>query len=234
MDATDQAGSVALNCQASKRKGGVCTRPAGWGTNHVGQGRCKLHGGNNVIKHGRYSIIRRESLRDLAGHFEADPDPLNLLPDLAQCRALYTDFVNRYDAWSEALLAWHDSYKARDLPKRFAAFREALASKEVQRVLSGIQDLERCLDSPNETRPTQVLDVADAYRILSEVTKIATRIEQNRASNAIARKDFFRILTEMGRSVEGVLRGLEKAVGEEKVDEALQKIRDQWASIKLA
>ena len=104
----------------------------------------------------------------------------------------------------------------------------------MQRVLSGIQDLERCLDSPNETRPTQVLDVADAYRILSEVTKIATRIEQNRASNAIARKDFFRILTEMGRSVEGVLRGLEKAVGEEKVDEALQKIRDQWASIKLA
>ncbi len=231
---TSETAPAAIACHANKRKGGTCTRPAGWGTNHVGQGRCKLHGGNNVIKHGRYSIIRRESLRDLAGHFEADPDPLNLLPDLAQCRALYTDFLNRYDSWSEALLAWHDSYKARDLPKRFAVFREALASKEVQRVLSGIQDLERCLDSPNEMRPTQVLDVADAYRILSEVTKIATRIEQNRASNAIARKDFFRILTEMGRSVEGVLRGLEKAVGEEKVDEALQKIRDQWASIKLA
>jgi len=221
-------------CNAHKRSGGACTRPAGWGTAHVGQGRCKLHGGNSPIKHGRYSIIRRESLRDLAGHFETDPDPLNLLPDLAQCRALYTDFINRYDAWSEALLAWHDSYKARDLPKRFAAFREALASKDVSRVLAGIQDLERSLDHPNDGRPAQILDVTDAYRILSEATKIATRIEQNRAASAIARKDLFRILGEMGRSVEGVLLGLEKLIGAQKADEAVQKIRDQWSAIKLA
>lgn len=33
-------------CNAKKRQGeGHCTRPAGWGTDHAGQGRCKLHGG---------------------------------------------------------------------------------------------------------------------------------------------------------------------------------------------
>lgn len=33
-------------CGAKKRTGeGTCTRPAGWGTDHVGTGRCKLHGG---------------------------------------------------------------------------------------------------------------------------------------------------------------------------------------------
>ncbi len=34
------------------RGGGKCTRPAGWGTDHVGVGRCKLHGGstpNHVV-----------------------------------------------------------------------------------------------------------------------------------------------------------------------------------------
>lgn len=34
-------------CGARKRQGeGNCTRPAGWGTTHVGAGTCKLHGGS--------------------------------------------------------------------------------------------------------------------------------------------------------------------------------------------
>jgi hypothetical protein len=34
-------------CGAKKRQGeGFCHRPAGWGTDHVGSGRCKLHGGS--------------------------------------------------------------------------------------------------------------------------------------------------------------------------------------------
>ncbi len=186
------------------------------------------------ITHGRYSLIQRETLRELAEHFQNDPAPLDLLPDLAQCRALYTDFLNRYDAFAEALIAWHQSYKARDLPRRLVAFRQALATKDPQQVLAAIQDLEHFLDTANEGRPANVLDVADAYRILSEVTKIATRIEQNRAANAVSRQDLFRIVTEMGRSVEATLRGLQPALGEEKVDDVLQKIREQWAAIKLA
>lgn len=34
-------------CGAAKRQGGGCCRkPAGWGTTHVGRGRCRLHGGS--------------------------------------------------------------------------------------------------------------------------------------------------------------------------------------------
>ncbi len=33
-------------CEATTRAGGKCGRPAGWGTDHVGRGRCKLHGGS--------------------------------------------------------------------------------------------------------------------------------------------------------------------------------------------
>lgn len=55
-------------CGATKRQGpGICRRPAGWGTNHAGDGRCKLHGGKNTgpkntektkyngLKHGLYA-----------------------------------------------------------------------------------------------------------------------------------------------------------------------------------
>lgn len=33
------------NASTKQRAGGLCQRPAGWGTDHPGTGRCKLHGG---------------------------------------------------------------------------------------------------------------------------------------------------------------------------------------------
>lgn len=33
-------------CGAQNKRQGVCSKPAGWGTQHVGTGRCKLHGGS--------------------------------------------------------------------------------------------------------------------------------------------------------------------------------------------
>ena len=52
----------AKHCNAKTKAGTLCKRPAGWGTSHVGEGRCKLHGGRSPrgaesphYKHGRYS-----------------------------------------------------------------------------------------------------------------------------------------------------------------------------------
>lgn len=39
-----QAGIVGF-CGARTRQGGTCRKPAGWGTDHPGVGRCRLHGG---------------------------------------------------------------------------------------------------------------------------------------------------------------------------------------------
>src|SRR5215472_13987030 len=33
-------------CGAKKKNGGLCTLGAGWGTDHAGTGKCKLHGGS--------------------------------------------------------------------------------------------------------------------------------------------------------------------------------------------
>ena len=41
------------------RKGGECRRPAGWGTDHVGYGRCRLHGGTSPS-------LRLKAYRDMA------------------------------------------------------------------------------------------------------------------------------------------------------------------------
>lgn len=38
-------------CGAKTRAGTPCQQPAGWGTEHPGEGRCKLHGGASLRGH---------------------------------------------------------------------------------------------------------------------------------------------------------------------------------------
>ena len=82
----------------TKGKGTPCKRPAGWGTKHVGEGRCKLHGGasdGRPIIHGRYSFKHREKLQEKMQKFLTDPEPGNLIHELALERALLQDFLDR-------------------------------------------------------------------------------------------------------------------------------------------
>jgi hypothetical protein len=48
-------------CGGTKRAGGACTRPAGWGTDHPGHGRCKLHGGSTPSGRVHGSRVRAEA-----------------------------------------------------------------------------------------------------------------------------------------------------------------------------
>lgn len=50
------------HCGARTRLGHPCTRPAGWGTQHVGVGRCKMHGGASphAEVNGQVQLARRE------------------------------------------------------------------------------------------------------------------------------------------------------------------------------
>ena len=64
-------------CGAKTRAGTPCQQPAGWGTSHVGEGRCKLHGGKstgpkpenmkqnkNAVSTGEYETIWMDTLTD--------------------------------------------------------------------------------------------------------------------------------------------------------------------------
>ena len=84
-------------CGAKNRAGNPCGQRAGWGTDHVGDGRCKLHGGNagRPIIHGRYSIKHRESLQAKMQEFLEDENPGNLMSELALQRAMLQDFLER-------------------------------------------------------------------------------------------------------------------------------------------
>lgn len=71
-----------VRCAATTRAGTPCQQPAGWGTGHVGTGRCKLHGGNagaprgnkNRWTHGGYSLAL-DALTDDEAAVHAAVDP---------------------------------------------------------------------------------------------------------------------------------------------------------------
>lgn len=169
---------------------GYCKREAGWGTGHFGQGRCKQHGGATPIKSGRYSLVQRDELRELIERHMDDPDPLNMLPELATARSLFEEYVNRYEELVEALLAWN---------------------------------AEEIAERGQYARPQRIPELASVTSLVSEITKIAKRIEDVRSQNAISRPELFRVVSEMMRCVRA------------RVDEeTYEKINDDWLSIRLA
>lgn len=89
-------------CNAKTRSGGNCKQPAGWGTDHVGEGKCKLHGGSSLkgiesprYETGRYSKYVPAKLQT----YIADLDQYNILEladELQTQRALIADYLSRY------------------------------------------------------------------------------------------------------------------------------------------
>jgi hypothetical protein len=222
-------------CGAKNRTGGTCQLRAGFGTDHVGDGRCKFHGGKTPVRSGRYSTVKHEALRDLIAQHAADEDPLDILPELAAARALFQDFIERYGTFTEALLAWHASYETSGrkplAPAKLEALRRALDEYEAMGELTDdreedlklARELAEQLGTPDTNKPRVVLDISDAYRIVGEITKIVERIEKIRAANAISRPELLRVMTEMGRVVQAHV-----------TDEATQaKVRDGWLAIRL-
>lgn len=82
-------------CGAKGKQSGLpCRRPAGWGTSHPGNGRCKLHGGcstgpkdatgnKNAVKHGAYETIIRDRLSDTEkAVFDAISDDSNMSQEI--------------------------------------------------------------------------------------------------------------------------------------------------------
>lgn len=82
------------------RAGNPCTRPAGWGTQHSGEGKCKLHGGaatGRPLIHGRYAKSPNGRLgKKIREHME-DPNPLDLRPELALLRSLIDHFMGKLE-----------------------------------------------------------------------------------------------------------------------------------------
>ena len=73
-------------CNAEKRLGVHCRRDAGWGTDHMGRGRCKDHDMLPATVTSQLPVVS-ERILALADRFKKDQDPFDLREEIGMTRA---------------------------------------------------------------------------------------------------------------------------------------------------
>ena len=164
-------------CNGRKRSGGYCRQPAGWRTDHPGQGRCRKHGGNTVkgtITHGWYSNITHTRVKDiLSGLAKIEADAMDLLPEVHLLRAMTVDYINRYDEFQEALMAWYTDPDSNSRPRRIMDIQDASHLIEsISRVAQRLHQIQSEGSISLETfkRVTEQMGMVVARHVLDPVT----------------------------------------------------------------
>ena len=110
-------------------KGKTCKNFAGFRTNHPGVGRCFKHGGNvqkkfvdNLTlekKNGRYSGIQHRGIAEVMEQLaNQQEDVMDLIPEANLLRAMIVDYINRYDLFVDALMAWYNDPHSKMRPRK--------------------------------------------------------------------------------------------------------------------
>lgn len=162
-------------CGKKNRAGGKCGKPAGWGTDHKGVGPCRLHGGATPLRNGgmsadgkrvttKYPARIAPKIGELIEKHRANPEPLNLLDELAQARAV---------------AEWYREKHAEDFdPTTAGALIEAIS-----RIVKRIEDI----GAQNAISRPELL------RIMQEMGRVVARHVEDPETRAKIQDDWLRI-----------------------------------------
>jgi hypothetical protein len=185
-----------------------CKNIAGKGTDHIGVGRCRLHGGATPIKHGLYSRVRRTRLGKRIAEIENDPQILDLSQELAVLKALAEQAVETYQEHEAALLSW---YRAES-----PLYNKLLETSDARE----IRDAVVALRSVGVERPKERPDAKIITTIIAEIGRTQDRIRQ--AETVVTRDQMLRVFDDLA----GVVRQYTD-------DETVQRVRDGWMNLRL-
>jgi hypothetical protein len=183
-----------------------CKNIAGKGTDHIGEGRCRLHGGATPIKHGLYSRVRRTRLGKRIAEIENDPRILDLSQELAMLKALAEQVVETYQEHEAALLAWH-----RAESPLYTKLLETNDALEIRDALLQLRSL-------GAQRPNERPDAKIITTIIGEIGRTQDRIRQ--AETVVTRDQMVRLFDGMA----GVVRQFAD-------EQTTRDIRDGWMNL---
>lgn len=183
-----------------------CRARAGQGTDHLGQGRCKNHGGMVPIVHGRYSEVVRGNLGEHLDRLELEDDKerLDVLPEATLLRGLTMDAAERWTEFHEAIIAWNKAEAA------------------------------ECAESGKRPKFINVPDITSLAELAKKTAEIVNMVHKQRSANAISMSDFLRLMTAMAQVVmEESEKTLKGRIPQQKIDEFLNGIQEKWRTIKI-
>jgi hypothetical protein len=185
-----------------------CKNIAGKGTDHVGQGRCRHHGGATPIKNGLYSKIHRHRIGQRMAEIAASSDLLQLHQELAMMKVLLEQLMERDQAGIDVLRAWHRTTTP--------AFQTLLESNDAAHIRESILTLR----AANASRPTEFPDVV---RVATLVDRIGRTVERIHKTAAVCTRD----------QLNGILERMGAIVAEHVDEDTNEKIRNGWTNITL-
>ena len=190
-----------VKCGAQNRAGSPCNRPAGWGTDHPGEGRCKLHGGVGQKASARYVGAKvRPRLGELIAQFAADDDPHDLSHELTLLRALVLDYIERYDETTEALLNWHASYTGgyvaamQEWRQKAAEYADDFQREGME---PGWELPPVPIPGDYQDKPRQMVDITAASGLIDRIGGMSDRIEKRRSQGGVSMAALDTILEEL-------------------------------------
>jgi hypothetical protein len=195
-------------CGAKTRSGGPCKQALGARTDHPGVGRCWLHGGDTPVKHGMRSVVHKTRLADLIEKHLQNPDPLNLLPEVAQLRAFAEDLMNRWDEIygpDGALLAWHESYNVR-------------LGKDGEEL-------------PVAPKPRQLPDFSAVSTVVDRVGAMVDRIQKHKAEGIITLETLHRVLRQHGIAFVEAVRAI--GIDDATAEKLISAVEERWGAIRV-
>ena len=192
----------------SKGTGKPCQNIAGKGTDHVGNGTCRLHGGGTPIRHGLYSKIHRTRLGKRIAEIENDPEILSLHRELATLKALAEEAAENYQKHDAALLAWHRAESP--------AYQKLIKAVDAEEVRDAVVEL-RSLDPK---RPNQCPDAELFATLVREIGRAQDRIRK--AETVVTSRQMVRVYDRMA----GVVAQFTDPA-------AARKIRDAWMNLPV-
>lgn len=201
---------------------GYCRQKAGWGTAHVGSGRCKLHGGATPrgyvlphTTHGRYSKDLPTKLAERYRVAEQDTALYELRDEIQLIDARLGELVDRLntgetiDAWERLQIArqiYLDARNDEDIPRQNQAIASILGIVEHggseyfawREILDYIERRRKLVESERK-RLVQLQQMISTERLLGRVGYIVDVIRRHVHDRDVIR----RISDEIRRSVTG-------------------------------
>lgn len=183
-----------------------CRAKSGQGTDHLGQGRCKNHGGSVPIKHGRYSGVIRSTLGEHLDHLELEDEAeqLDILPEAQMLRAIALDITERFKEFVDGIMEYN-----------------AVEAQEAE----GDKRKPKFLNIP---------DIKDVAKVVKDAAEVVNMVHKQRSSNAITLADFYRLMGAMADVVNTEINAnFGKLVSPQILDKATTNIQEKWKKIKL-
>lgn len=182
-----------------------CNARAGQGTDHLGSGRCKNHGGSTPYITGRYAEVPRGKVADHLERLEmeTEEEQLNILPEARMLRAVLADYIERFDEFRDAIIAYND---------------DEMLGAQIER---------------RKPVMIRVPDLAEVGKLLEGVANIVDKVHKQRQANAISRKDFFRLMGAMALIVNKRIDEIEKLIGQDRAEKVKKSIQEDWKKIQL-